>query len=173
MASPLSLVSRLSWPGGGRGSRPESRRREKSEYLFLLPILLWSGTVRFYHSWCNMALLSSVQLAPSSGTISNHVPSGPAAVGFPWLMATDSSTSLLATPTPPTPQKWLLQKSHIWAFPLWHSGLRIGHCCSCGIGQSCSLDSIPGLGTSICHGYSTPPPSHLSVWSVFCWFHDL
>ena len=35
-------------------------------------------------------------------------------------------------------------------FLLWHSVLRI-HCCSCGIGCSCSWDSIPGWGTSICH----------------------
>ena len=33
----------------------------------------------------------------------------------------------------------------------WHSGLRTQHCCSCGIGRSCSSKSIPGLGTSICH----------------------
>ena len=32
------------------------------------------------------------------------------------------------------------------------SGLRIWHCCSCGIGCSCGSDSIPGSGTSICHG---------------------
>ena len=25
-------------------------------------------------------------------------------------------------------------------------------CHSCGIGCSCGLDSVPGLGTSICHG---------------------
>ena len=33
-------------------------------------------------------------------------------------------------------------------FPLWHSGFRIWHCCSCGVGHSCSSDSIPDLGTS-------------------------
>ena len=37
-------------------------------------------------------------------------------------------------------------------FLLWPSGLRIWHCCGCGKGHSCGLDSIPGLGTSICHG---------------------
>ena len=37
-------------------------------------------------------------------------------------------------------------------FLLWCSGLRIPHCCSCGIGYSCSLDLIPGPGTSISHG---------------------
>ena len=36
-------------------------------------------------------------------------------------------------------------------FPLWHSRLRIQHCCSCGVGHSCGLDSIPGLGMSICY----------------------
>ena len=33
------------------------------------------------------------------------------------------------------------------------SGLRIWCCCSCGVGCSFSLDSIPGLGTSLCHRY--------------------
>ena len=32
----------------------------------------------------------------------------------------------------------------------WPSGLRIWSFCSCGIGCSCGLDSVPGLGTSIC-----------------------
>ena len=35
------------------------------------------------------------------------------------------------------------------------SGLRIWCCRNCGIGCSCSSDSIPGLGTSICHGANT------------------
>ena len=30
-------------------------------------------------------------------------------------------------------------------------GLRIQHCCSCGIGHSSGSDSIPGPGISICH----------------------
>ena len=34
----------------------------------------------------------------------------------------------------------------------WHSGLRIRHCHSCGIGHNCGSDSIPSPGTSICHG---------------------
>ena len=33
----------------------------------------------------------------------------------------------------------------------WHSRLRIQHCHSCGVGRSSSLDSVPGLGTSICY----------------------
>ena len=37
-------------------------------------------------------------------------------------------------------------------FPLWHSRLRIWHCCSYGIGGSCGLDFIPSLETSICCG---------------------
>ena len=46
--------------------------------------------------------------------------------------------------------------------PLWEvqvqylarcSGLRIWCCCSYGVGRSCSSDSVPGLGTSICHTY--------------------
>ena len=39
-------------------------------------------------------------------------------------------------------------------FPLWCHGLRIWHCLSCSIGLSCSSDSTPGQGTSICHGCS-------------------
>ena len=34
--------------------------------------------------------------------------------------------------------------------PAWRSGLRICHCCSCGIDHNNGLDSVPGLGTSIC-----------------------
>ena len=30
--------------------------------------------------------------------------------------------------------------------PLWHSRLRIQHCCSCGIGRNCNVGSIPGPG---------------------------
>ena len=29
----------------------------------------------------------------------------------------------------------------------WHSGSRIWHCCSCGLGHDCGLDLIPSLGT--------------------------
>ena len=28
-------------------------------------------------------------------------------------------------------------------FPLWHSGLRIWRCCSCGVGRSCGWGLIP------------------------------
>ena len=31
--------------------------------------------------------------------------------------------------------------------PAQHSRLRIWHCCSCGLGQNCSLDLMPGPGT--------------------------
>ena len=43
---------------------------------------------------------------------------------------------------------------HCWraSLILGSVGLRIWHCHSCGIGHSCALDSIPGLGTYICHG---------------------
>ena len=40
--------------------------------------------------------------------------------------------------------------AYIKESPLWHSGFSIRHCRSCSIGHSCSADSIPGLGTSIC-----------------------
>ena len=32
---------------------------------------------------------------------------------------------------------------------LWLKDLMLPHC---GLGRSCNLDSVPGLGTSICHG---------------------
>ena len=34
-----------------------------------------------------------------------------------------------------------------------HSGLRIPHCCSCGLGPNCGLDLIPGLGTPYATGW--------------------
>ena len=33
----------------------------------------------------------------------------------------------------------------------WVRELRIWHCCGCGVDYSCSSDSTPSLGTSICH----------------------
>ena len=64
----------------------------------------------------------------------------------------------------------LCRKYPVWEFPLWLtglrtrlvsmkmwvqslallSGLRIWHCYGCGVGFSCSSDSTPSLGTSIC-----------------------
>ena len=44
--------------------------------------------------------------------------------------------------------------SRVGSIPSPHSRLRIQHCHNCGIGHSCSSDSIPGPGTSICHGRS-------------------
>lgn len=41
--------------------------------------------------------------------------------------------------------------SMLWEFPLGRSVLRIQPCHSYGMGRSCSLNSIPGSGTSICH----------------------
>ena len=38
------------------------------------------------------------------------------------------------------------------SLPAWHHVLRIQCYCSCGIRHTCSLDLIPGLGTSICQG---------------------
>ena len=35
-------------------------------------------------------------------------------------------------------------------FPIWCTGLRIQHCCSCVMGDNCSSYSIPGPGTSLC-----------------------
>ena len=38
--------------------------------------------------------------------------------------------------------------------PAQHSGVRIQHCHSCGVGQDCSLDLIPGLGAPHAMGQS-------------------
>ena len=35
----------------------------------------------------------------------------------------------------------------------WYSGLRIWHCCSCGLGPDCGLGLIPGPGTSYAIGW--------------------
>ena len=43
-------------------------------------------------------------------------------------------------------------RRHSREFLLWHSGLRIQHCCCCDIGCNWGSDSIPGLGTYICCG---------------------
>ena len=37
---------------------------------------------------------------------------------------------------------------------VWLSGLSFQHCCSCGLGHNCSLDLMPGLGTSYAAGQS-------------------
>ena len=41
-----------------------------------------------------------------------------------------------------------------WVLFLLQHGLRIRHCCSCGVGHSCGLDLIPGPGTCIHLGCS-------------------
>ena len=46
---------------------------------------------------------------------------------------------------------WVTAEAWVWSL-VWHGGLRIWHCYSCGIGHSCSSDLLPGLGTSICCG---------------------
>ena len=47
-----------------------------------------------------------------------------------------------------------LSKSGWPEFPLWHNGLRIQHCYSCGVDCSCCSNSISDPGTSIHLGYS-------------------
>lgn len=53
----------------------------------------------------------------------------------------------------PTPEFTLVTSATSGAtggeFPLWHSGLRIHYCHSCGVGCRCCWDSIPGQGTSM------------------------
>ena len=39
---------------------------------------------------------------------------------------------------------WKMSEISAKEFLLWHSGLRIQHCCSSGISLSCGSDSVPG-----------------------------
>ena len=57
--------------------------------------------------------------------------------------------------------------------PVWRSGLKDPGCGSCGIGRSCGLNLIPGLGTSECHGCShrtkrnqKPSPNHIANFQI-------
>ena len=50
------------------------------------------------------------------------------------------------------PENVIIKKAE--EFQLWHSGLRIQHCCSCGVDHSCGSNAVPGLGTSIFSGCS-------------------
>ena len=43
------------------------------------------------------------------------------------------------------------KKIELSEVPLWHSRLRMQHCCSRGTGHSYGTGSIPGWGTSTCH----------------------
>ena len=59
----------------------------------------------------------------------------------------------------PTVAQWVRYPTAVAQVPVemqvlsqaWHSGLRIRHCHTCGVGCSCGLDSIPDLETSIYH----------------------
>jgi len=59
----------------------------------------------------------------------------------------------------------------------WHSGLRIWHCCSCGLGRICGLDLIPGLGIPYATGqwkkYTYLYPQRLSWLCSFLLFLSL
>ena len=56
----------------------------------------------------------------------------------------------------PTVTKWVNDPACIHgiasSIPAWCRGLRIRHCCSCGVGHSYNSDFVPGLRNSICHG---------------------
>ena len=50
--------------------------------------------------------------------------------------------------------RWCLGSNGIQAwFPARHSGLRIQHCCSCGLGHNYRSDLILGLGTPLASGW--------------------
>ena len=51
-----------------------------------------------------------------------------------------------------------------------HSGLKIWHCYSWGIGCSCSSDSTLGTGTSICHGYAHEKQTNKKLLE-FSWYY--
>ena len=54
------------------------------------------------------------------------------------------------------------KKNSIFWRSLWFSMLRIWHCCNCGVGYSCSSDSIHGPGTSISHGIHSK--NYIFLW---------
>ena len=47
--------------------------------------------------------------------------------------------------------------------PWWHSGLRIWHYQSCGMGDSCGAASVPGPGISTCYTHSQRGENMISV----------
>ena len=51
------------------------------------------------------------------------------------------------------PQFRLCGQNYFPGVLLWHSRLRIQHCHCSSLGCCCVTGSIPGLGTSICHGH--------------------
>ena len=62
-------------------------------------------------------------------------------------------------------QKYKIQKIACVEVLLWHSGLRIQCCYSCGAGQICALVLTPGPETSTCHRHAllTPPPKKIAL----------
>ena len=70
----------------------------------------------------------------------------------------------------PTVTQQLLQ--HLWSTgtpvrsPVLHSGLGIQHCHSYGLGQDCSSDLIPGLGTPYATGQPKMKKKKIFFWST-------
>ena len=50
---------------------------------------------------------------------------------------------------------------------LWHSRLRIWHCCSCGTSCNCGTGSILGLGISTCHRHLPPQKNSTSRFPLY------
>ena len=84
----------------------------------------------------------------------------------------------------PTPVQWVKNPTSV--APIWPPALEfpyaagavlkkkkkkkkgIQHYCSCRVGHICSLDPIPGPGTSIYCGCSIPPPKKKPKKTAFC-----
>ena len=81
-------------------------------------------------------------ILPGTGEICSHWPAGPVYIQK-WLTAfkIQHLEFLLWCSRLRTWQLSLVVQ--VWSLTQ-HSGLRILHCCSCGIGHKCSLDLIPG-----------------------------
>ena len=75
---------------------------------------------------------------------------------------------------------WVTAEVPVWS-PVWNSGLKDTALLPKGLGHSCGSDSIPGLGTSICHGAvikkKKKPPSNsgfkLPLRTIFPSFYNL
>ena len=91
-------------------------------------------------SWRAMAgrEMQTLRLARSWKSLSSS------STAWAWILGLSLSIEIYSS------EIWI--KGAISEFPLWCSGLRIQHCYSCG-GCSWGSDLIPGLGTSICHGW--------------------
>ena len=77
-----------------------------------------------------------------------------------------SRMELWSSPCGTTDQKHLCSTRMKVQSPAWHSGLRIQHFCSCGVGCNCSSDLILGPGIPYAMGQSKKKKKkRMKLWS--------